>query len=57
MLTPDLNLIEQVFSELQPLLRKAAERTIPGLCRKIRWISRSVTKDECICFVRPAGYE
>ena len=31
---PDLNPIEQAFSKLKALLRKAAERTIPGLCRK-----------------------
>jgi transposase len=29
--SPDLNPIEQVFSKLKALLRKAAERTIPGL--------------------------
>jgi transposase len=29
--SPDLNPIEQVFSKPKALLRKAAERTIPGL--------------------------
>jgi transposase len=46
--SPDLNPIEQVFSKLKALLRKAAERTIPGLWRKIRSILRAVTKKECI---------
>ena len=32
--SPDLNPIEQVFSKLKALLRKAAERTVPGLWRK-----------------------
>jgi RNA-directed DNA polymerase len=39
------------------LLRKAAERTIPGLWRKIRSILRAVTKKECKNFFRHAGYE
>jgi len=34
--SPDLNPIEQLFSKLKALLRKAAERTIPRLWRKIR---------------------
>ena len=55
--SPDLNPIEQVFSKLKALLRKAAERTIPGLWRKIRSILRAVTKKECINFFRRAGYE
>ena len=32
--SPDLNPIEQAFSKLKAHLRKAAEQTIPGLCRK-----------------------
>jgi transposase len=55
--SPDLNPIEQVFSKLKALLRKAAVRTIPGLWRKIRSILRAVTKKECINFFRHAGYE
>ena len=32
--SPDLNPIEQVFSKLKALLRKAAERTVPKLWRE-----------------------
>ena len=32
--SPDFNPIEQVFSKIKALLRKAAERTIPGLSAK-----------------------
>jgi DDE superfamily endonuclease len=46
--SPDLNPIEQVFSKLKALLRKAAERTIPGLWRRIRSILRTVSKKECL---------
>jgi len=55
--SPDLNPIEQVFSKLKALLRKAAERTIPGLWRRIRSILRTVSKKECLNFFRHAGYE
>ena len=55
--SPDLNPIEQVFSKLKALLRKAAERTIPGLWRRIRTILRTVSEMECLNFFRHAGYE
>ena len=55
--SPDLNPIEQVFSKLKALLRKAAERTVPGLWRRIRSILRAVSEKECLNFFRHAGYE
>jgi transposase len=54
--SPDLNPIEQLFSKLKALLRKAAERTIPRLLRKIRSLLRTVSADECLNFLRHAGY-
>ena len=54
--SPDFNPIEQVFSKIKALLRKAAERTIPGLWRRIRRLLRSVSEQECINFIRHAGY-
>jgi len=42
--------IEQVFSKIKALLRKAAERTIPGLWRRIRSLLRTITEEECINF-------
>jgi transposase len=41
--SPDLNPIEMAFSRLKALLRKAAERTIPGLVRRIARIVKSFT--------------
>ena len=35
--SPDLNPIEMPFSKLKTYLRKAAERKIPGLRRRIRY--------------------
>jgi transposase len=55
--SPDLNPIEQVFSKLKALLRKAAERTVPRLWRRIRSILRTITKSECRNVFRHAGYE
>jgi len=37
-------------------LRKAAERTVKGLCRRIGLISRSFKTQECGNFFRHAGY-
>jgi transposase len=54
--SPDLNPSEQLFSKLKALLRRAAERTIPGLLRKIRSLLRAVSPDECLNFLRHAGY-
>lgn len=54
--SPDLNPIEQFFSKLKALLRKAAERTIPNLWRKIRSLLRIVCPEECANFLRHAGY-
>jgi len=54
--SPDLNPIELFFSKLKALLRKAAERTVPGLWRRIRALLRTVRKQECINFLRHAGY-
>jgi transposase len=55
--SPDFNPIEQVFSKLKAILRKAAERTIPALWRRIRSILRTVSKKECLNFFRRVGYE
>lgn len=54
--SPDLNPIEQFFSKLKALLRKAAERTIPDLWRRIRLLLRTVSPHECANFFRHAGY-
>lgn len=54
--SPDLNPIEQVFSKLKALLRKAAERTVPGLWRRIRSLLRTISEEECINCFRHAGY-
>jgi transposase len=54
--SPDFNPIEQGFSKMKAHLRKAAERTIKGLYRRIGLIVRSFTAQECANFFEHAGY-
>ncbi|MDP1882976.1 MAG: transposase, partial [Bradyrhizobium sp.] len=54
--SPDFNPIEQGFSKVKSHLRKAAERTVKGLCRRIGLIARSFKVQECANFFEHAGY-
>ena len=54
--SPDLNPIEQAFSKLKAHLRKAAERTIPRLSRKIAKLVAAFSRQECTNYFRYAGY-
>ena len=55
--SPDLNPIEMSFSKLKASLRKAAERTIPLLRRRIGRFARTLTAREARNYFRHAGYE
>jgi transposase len=55
--SPDLNPIEMSFSKLKANLRKAGERTIPRLRRRIGSFARRVTAREASNYFRHAGYE
>jgi transposase len=54
--SPDLNPIENLFAKLKALLRKAAERTLDGLWRKIGEIIAVFAPQECTNYFRNAGY-
>lgn len=54
--SPDLNPIEMPFSKLKASLRKAAERTIPRLCRRIGAFAPTVSPREARNYFRHAGY-
>jgi transposase len=54
--SPDLNPIEMVFHPLKAFLRKAAERTISGVARRIRAFIPTIHTDECMEYFRHAGY-
>ena len=54
--SPDLNPIEMSFSKLKAYLRKAGERTIPRLRRRIGTFARTLTGREARNYFRHAGY-
>jgi transposase len=54
--SPEFNPIELVFHPLKTMLRKAAERTIEGLTRRVRSFIRVLKPSECMGYFRHAGY-
>jgi transposase len=54
--SPDLNPIENAFSKLKGLLRKAAERTVDGLWAAIGRLLDAFTPAECRNYFRHCGY-
>ena len=54
--SPDLNPIEQVFSKLKHLLRKAAARTCQAVCAAIGELLGAFTKNECANYFKNSGY-
>ena len=54
--SPDLNPIELAFAKLKAQLRKAAERSIEDLWRRIGTLLDTVTPQECTNYFRHAGY-
>jgi transposase len=55
--SPDFNPIEQAFSKLEALLRKAAARTIPDLWAAIAQAIAQFDPSECENYFQTAGYE
>ena len=54
--SPDLNPIEQVFSKLKALLRKAAERTVEATWKRIGELLNHFTPQECANYFVNSGY-
>ena len=54
--SPDLNPIEMPFSKLKAFLRKAAERSVPRLRRRIGTFARDLSAREAFNYFRHAGY-
>jgi transposase len=52
----DLNPIEEVFSKLKRLLRKANERTVEATWRRIGKLLDHFPPSECANYIRGAGY-
>ncbi len=55
--SPDFNPIENAFSKLKALLRKAAARTVDQLWRAIGKAIDAFTPTECANYFAAAGYE
>jgi transposase len=53
--SPDLSPIEQAFSKLKAHIRKAAERTIPRLSRRIGALMAKFSSEECDNYFRHTG--
>ena len=54
--SPDLNPIEMAFSKLKAMLRKASERTIEALWKRIGKLLDHFKPQECSNFFKHAGY-
>ena len=54
--SPDLNPIEQVFSKLKTLLRKADPRTIEATWKQIGSLLDQFTPKECANYLVNSGY-
>lgn len=54
--SPDLNPIEEMFSKLKRLLRKANERTVEATWRRIGKLLDHFPPTECANYIRGAGY-
>lgn len=55
--SPDFNPIENAFSKLKALLRKAARRSIEGLWSTIGDLLGAFSPEECTNFFANAGYD
>jgi len=55
--SPDFNPIENVFSKLKTLVRKAKMRTVETLWRKLGELCNVFTKQECQNYFGHAGYK
>jgi transposase len=54
--SPDLNPIEQVFAKLKTLLRKAAERSVETVWKRIGKILDAFPAAECANYLKNCGY-
>lgn len=55
--SPDMNPIEHLFSKIKALLRKAAERSVEGVWKRIGKIIDAISPQECENYIRNLGYE
>lgn len=54
--SPDLNPIEQTFAKIKTLMRKAAERTVETVWKRLGTLLDAITPQECANYFANAGY-
>ena len=54
--SPDLNPIEQVFAKLKHFMRKAAERSIESIWKRVGNILETFQSVECLNYLKNSGY-
>jgi transposase len=54
--SPDLNPIEQAFSKIKNAMRKAAERTVEAVWKRLGKLLGTVSPQECANYFKNAGY-
>ena len=54
--SPDLNPIEQVFAKIKTLLRKAEERSVETVWKRIGTLLDCFKPNECANYLRNSGY-
>jgi transposase len=54
--SPDLNPIEKAFSKIKTLMRKAAERTVDALWKRLGSFLQTISPQECANYFKSAGY-
>jgi transposase len=54
--SPDLNPIEQLFAKLKTLLRRAAERSVEAVWRRIGSLLDAFSPAECANYLTNSGY-
>lgn len=54
--SPDFNPIEQFFAKLKSMLRKAKERTVPGLYDRIGDLLQCCQEDHAANYFNNSGY-
>ena len=54
--SPDLNPIEQIFSKIKGLMRKAAERTVEAVWKRLGKLLDTISPQECANLFKNSGY-
>jgi len=54
--SPDLNPIEMMFAKVKNAMRRASERTVEAVWKKVGEVLDTISEDECRNYIRHCGY-